>query len=149
MNKMAIYAEGRTEVEFDSKLILELASPKAITIESRKLRGGSTVPFSSQRITVRQSISGQESTHFFMLYDCANDRIVKDRMVDDYPTLCNAGYTKILCHRDVAPTYARADIPKLEGLLRYGVRSKPIVVTFVLSVMEVEAWFLAEHLHFP
>ena len=44
MNKMAIFAEGRTEVEFDSKLIQAIASTMAISIERRKIRGGSKVP---------------------------------------------------------------------------------------------------------
>ena len=27
-------------------------------------------------------------------------------------------------------------------------KTKPIVVDFILSIMEIEAWFLAEHSHF-
>jgi hypothetical protein len=33
--------------------------------------------------------------------------------------------------------------------LPYRVKTKPIVVDFILSIMEVEALFLAEHSHFP
>lgn len=149
MRKMAIFVEGRTELEFDSKLIEEIASTKAVTIESRKIRGGSRVPRTCQRIAVKQAGQiGQTSTHYFMLYDCGNDELPKSRMIEEYPSLSSSGYTKIICHRDVAPDYLHSEIPRLEQGLPYGVRTVPIRVTFILSVMEIEAWFLAEHRHF-
>jgi hypothetical protein len=40
------------------------------------------------------------------------------------------------------------DLPNLRTGLRYRLRTKPISVDFVLGVMEIEAWFLAEHTHF-
>jgi hypothetical protein len=149
MNKMAIFAEGRTEVEFNKRLILELAAPRAVTIETKKILGGSTIKKYSQRIAVKQSCEGEQSTHYFLIYNCANDAAVKNRMIEEYPYLSRAGYSKIICHRDAAPTATYADLEKFERQLSYGVRTRPIEVTFVLSVMEVESWFLAEHLHFP
>ena len=42
----------------------------------------------------------------------------------------------------------RAVIAKLLRYLGYGVKTKPVHVTYVLAIMEIEAWFLAEHTHF-
>lgn len=69
-------------------------------------------------------------------------------MLEEYEGLTGrAGYSSIVCIRDVFPL-AHADIKKLEmGLPRF-VPTKPVVVEFILSVMEIEAWFLAEHTHF-
>jgi len=146
---MAIFVEGRTELEFDSKLIHEIASGRSVTIESRKIRGGTTTALRRSRIElIKVGDAQNQSTHFFLLFDCGNDQLVKSRMIDEYRSLEKAGYQKIICHRDVAPTVPHADLARLEAGLPYGVRTKPINVTFVLSVMEVEAWFLAEHGHF-
>ena len=41
------------------------------------------------------------------------------------------------------------EIPKLELGLRTRVKTKLIPVEFILSIMEIEAWFLAEVTHFP
>jgi hypothetical protein len=146
---MAIFAEGYTEVEFDSRLIQEIASTRAITIESRKIRGGSTVPRRSEIITTTHTDGvGDLTTHRFLLFDCGGEDLVKSRMIEEYAGLEHAGYEEIICHRDVAPNFTHSEISRLEALLPLYVRTKPITVKFVLSVMEVEAWFLSEHTHF-
>jgi hypothetical protein len=50
--------------------------------------------------------------------------------------------------RDVYTNITRDDIPKLRKGLQYHVKTKPIIPVFILSIMEIEAWFLAEHTHF-
>jgi hypothetical protein len=51
--------------------------------------------------------------------------------------------------RDVRPDFAHADIPDLErGLPKY-IKTSLIPVEFILAIMEIEAWFLAETTHFP
>jgi hypothetical protein len=69
-------------------------------------------------------------------------------MTQEYERLVAAGYERIVCHRDVAPDFTHGELAKLEMNLPKYVKTKPIKVCFVLSVMEVEAWFLAEHTHF-
>jgi hypothetical protein len=150
MNKMAMFFEGRTELEFSSKLIQEIASHRAITIESRTLKGATTRDRSSRLINVvNTDATGKPSTHFIMLYNCVGESAVKSRMMAEYPSLADAGYSEIVCQRDVAPNVPRDKIAELEKGLPLFVRTKPIGVTFILSVMEVEAWFIAEHTHFP
>lgn len=70
-------------------------------------------------------------------------------MTEEYPLLAGSGYSKIACIRDVYPDFTASEIPDLEKGLPLFVRTKPIVVDFILSIMEVEAWFLAEYSHFP
>jgi len=65
----------------------------------------------------------------------------------EYDNLSKKDYSLIIGLRDVHPI-SRADIGKLEAGLPRFVKTKPIPVEFILSVMEVEAWFLAEHSHF-
>lgn len=150
MNKMAMFFEGRTELEFSSKLIQELARYSAVTIETRKLRGVTTHDRSSKLITtIHTDSAGNESKHFFLLFDCAGDTAAKSRMMAEYDHLARSDYSEIICQRDVAPAFTLADVPLLERTLPLFVQTKPIRVTFILSVMEIEAWFLAEYTHFP
>jgi hypothetical protein len=150
MNKMAMFFEGRTELEFSSKLIREIAGRTAVTIETRRLRGATTHERSSKLITTIQAGAARDgSEHFFLLFDCGGDTAAKTRMMTEYENLARSGYSRIICQRDVAPDFTLAEVPKLERSLPMFVRTKPIVVVFVLSIMEIEAWFLAEHTHFP
>jgi hypothetical protein len=147
MNKMAIFVEGYTEVVFVDQLIAEIANENAVRIEWRLISGGATCPRTSRQIKAAQPHTGQE--HFVVIFDCGGDDAVKTRMIKEYPHLVEAGYTKIICIRDVYPKFTYAEIPALKTFLPKQVKTKPIVVDFILSIMEIEAWFLAEHNHFP
>jgi hypothetical protein len=148
MKKMAIFTEGRTELEFDSKLIQEIASHKNVQIQTRKFRGAVAKRGHSLIADIPPTGPGVVPTHFFMLFNCVGEDVVKSRMVAEYDSLSANGYTEIICHRDIAPNIPRGDIPKLEFGLPLRVKTNPIRVKFVLSIMEVEAWFLSEHAHF-
>jgi hypothetical protein len=146
MNKMAIFVEGYTEVLFVDKLIREIANKDAVQIEWRAISGGARHPRKSRVINAANPRTGQE--HFVLIFNCGNDDLVKSRMVEEYGNLASAGYSKIVCIRDVYPKIKYAEIAKLEMGLPTCVKTKPIMVDFILSIMEVEAWFLAEHSHF-
>jgi hypothetical protein len=147
MNKMAIFVEGYTEIVFVDRLIQEIANENAVRIEWRLISGGSTCPRTTRQLKAAQPHTGQE--HFVIIYDCGGDDAVKTRMLMEYPNLVSAGYSKIVCIRDVYPKYTHAEIATLKAFLPKHVKTKPIVVDFILSIMEIEAWFLAEHSHFP
>ena len=147
MNKMAIFVEGYTEVVFVDKLIREVAEKNAVLIQWRRIDGGTTCPRRNFQIQAEGPHTGQE--HFVVIQDCGGDDAVKTRMAEEYPSLAKAGYSKIICIRDVYPKFTYAKILDLENELPLFVRTKPIVVDFILSIMEVEAWFLAEYFHFP
>jgi hypothetical protein len=57
-------------------------------------------------------------------------------------------YDTIIGIRDVYPK-TFSDIPLMRKNLYFGLRQKPIRTVMILSIMEVEAWFLAEYTHFP
>jgi len=143
---MAIFVEGYTELVFVDRMVGEIANRNAVLIEWRQVRGGTTTRRTSRQIKAAGPRAGQE--HFILLYDCGGDDAVKSRMVQEYASLAVAGYSSIVCVRDVYPKFSHAEIPRLEASLPLYVRTRPIVVEFVLSIMEVEAWFLAEHSHF-
>ena len=146
MNKMAVFVEGFTELLFVDKLIQEIANKNSVLIEKRSLRGGTSVPRTSSLIEAVDTRTSQR--HYVLIYDCGADNAVKTRMLEEYEGLSTrAGYSSIVCIRDVFPL-AHADIKKLEMGLPKFVPTKPVVVEFILSIMEIEAWFLAEHTHF-
>jgi len=146
MNKLAMFVEGYTEQEFATRMIQEIARVNSVAIQWRKIIGGTTCRRRSRLI--RSHSADNQHQHFIVIYDCGGDAAVKTRMREEYDNLAGAGYSKIICVRDVYPEFSHADIPRLEQGLPYLVKTKPIVVSFVLSVMEIEAWFLAEHHHF-
>jgi hypothetical protein len=147
MNKMAVFVEGYTEVVFVDRLIAEIASASAVQIEWRRISGGTTCPRSNHQLKAAGPHTGQK--HFIVIHDCGGDDAVKTRMMHEYKNLAEAGYSRILCIRDVYPRFTHAEIPALEASLPKYVKSKPIVVDFILSIMELEAWFLAECGHYP
>ncbi len=146
MNKMALFVEGYAELEFSTKLIQEIADKNSVSIAWRKITGGTTCRRRSQLIKTIATDGSHE--HFVLVYDCGGDRAVKKRLLEEYEYLAKADYAKIICLRDVYPDYTYNELPQLERMLPLYVKTKPIVVTFVLQVMEIEAWFLAEHTHF-
>lgn len=146
MNRMAIFVEGYTEVVFVDKLIREIAQRNSVLIQWRRIDGGTTCPRSNHQIQAEGPHAGQK--HLVVIHDCGGDDAVKTRMMEEYQQLARAGYSKIVCIRDVYPKFTHAEIANLEAGLPLFVRTKPIVVDFILSIMEVEAWFLAEHTHF-
>lgn len=145
MNKLAVFVEGQTEQIFMEKLLVEMAEAKSVRIEKRKATGGQT---SKRRMRLLEA-SNIESTHkyYVVIYDCGTDSRVGSDIKERYEGLVASGYTAIIGIRDVYPQ-DRNDIPKIRAGLTYQLRTSPINVLFVLAVMEIEAWFLAEYTHF-
>jgi hypothetical protein len=142
MNRMALFVEGKTELEFDTKLIAEIAGNRTVTIELERVGVRSIT-------TTKTRDDGSLWQHYFLIYDCGNDRATKTRMMKEYLNLAGLGYDDIFCHRDLGPQYTSSQLALAEserGLL-FQVPTAPIPVRFVLSVMGIEAWFLAEHTH--
>lgn len=147
MNKLAVFVEGLTEILFVEKLIEEIAGQQKVLIEQRRIRGGSNALRTSITINAARPNTGQK--YYVLLFDCGGDEAVKTRVREEHENLTRSGYSRIIGLRDVRPTYTYAEIPQLErGLLRY-IRTSLIPVTFILSIMEIEAWFLAEATHYP
>ncbi|MHB8623783.1 MAG: DUF4276 family protein [Sulfuricaulis sp.] len=147
MRKLAVFVEGYTELIFIEKFIKEIAGAHNVFFQKMKIRGGNTVSRTSTQINAANPQTGQP--FFILIVDCGNDSLVKTRILEEHENLTRSGYTKIIGMRDVRPNFTYAEIPKLEMGLRTRVKTSLIPVVFVLSVMEIEAWFLSEFTHFP
>ena len=146
MHRLALFVEGFTEVLFVERLITEIAGKQNVIFEKKQIRGGSKAP---RRVVTLEAV--RQATHeqfYVLIVDCGGDRQVKDRILQEHESLTKKGFVKIFGLRDVRPDFLRADIPKLEAGLRKYVKTSLAPVEFILAVMEIEAWFLAEHNHF-
>ena len=148
MKKMAIFVEGETELCFIDKLIREIANEKNLQIVLERAFGGGNRIARTFNI-VYDSGSGSDKEFYIRIVNSGTDNRVGSDIRDNYGALVNLGFSAIIGVRDVYPDFSLADLPKLRTGLCYRLKTQPISVDFVLGVMEIEAWFLAEHTHFP
>ena len=144
MKKLAIFVEGQTEQIFVGKLLEEIAGQKNIRINIR-----AKDPKQIGRITsINMSDMTNHSIQYYVLiYNCCNDDALVSDISEQYASLVNDGYNKIIGLRDVYPKFAISEIDKLERGLKFSLRGKDFAKV-VLAVMETEAWFLSEWKHF-
>ncbi|MBL8196756.1 MAG: hypothetical protein JNM06_23385, partial [Blastocatellia bacterium] len=142
--RLAIFVEGYTELLFVEKLVEEIAGQNNVLIDLKKIRGGSKVP--RKMITIKAGKDNGQK-YYVLLIDCGGDEQVKSRIMQEHDNLTQAGYSKLIGVRDVSP-FLHTDIPKLQSNLPKYIKTKLAPVNFILSIMEIEAWFLAEISHF-
>jgi hypothetical protein len=147
MKKMAIFVEGETELRFIDRLIREIANEKNLQIVLVKASGGGARIVRTYNV-VYDSGGGSDKEFYIRIVNSGTDNRVGSDIRDNYEALMNAGFNVIIGVRDVYPLLL-SDLPNLRTGLCYRLRTKSISVDFVLGVMEIEAWFLAEHTHFP
>lgn len=148
MNKLAIFVEGQTEQIFIEKLIKYIAGTKALDITNTKLSG--TNKKNSSRILQIQAISLENIEYYVLIVDCSHDKKVKSDICDQYKGLVNAGFKRIIGIRDAGPEAKNyLDVPRLRQGLVYNLPGGPIPICFILSIMALETWLMAEYLHFP
>lgn len=145
MKKLAVFVEGQTEQIFIEKLLVEVAGKNNIAIEKRQALGGQSTKRKLKLIEASTRESGQQ--YFAQIVDCGSDSRVASDIRDRYDGLVAQGFETIIGLRDVYPDITYADIPLLRRGLPCYLKTKPIEVKFVLGVMEVETWFIAEHTH--
>jgi len=146
MNRLAVFVEGYTEIVFVAKLFEEIAGKNKVSIEHTEIRGGSAARRTMRIFKAANPATGQK--YFVLLVDCGNDDLVKDRIREEHQNLTNKGYSRIIGIRDVRPKFTRMEIPRLEANLPKYVKTSLIPVQFILAIMEIEAWFLAEATHY-
>ena len=147
MKKMAIFVEGETELRFIDRLLQEIADEKNLQIVLERAFGGGGRIVRTYNV-VADSGSGSEKNFYIRIVNSGTDNRVGSDIRENYEALINLGFSAIIGVRDVYPLLLK-NLPSLRTGLRYRLRTKPISVDFVLGVMEIEAWFLAEHTHFP
>lgn len=145
MKKLAVFVEGQTEQLFIEKLLVEAAGKSNIAIEKRQGLGGQS---GKRRLNlIEASHLNSNHRYFAQIVDCGSDNRVKSDIRDRYENLAAQGFEIIVGVRDVFPDVTYAGIPLLRSGLRLHLKTNPIEVKFVLGVMEIEAWFIAEHTH--
>ncbi len=144
MKKLAVFVEGETEQLFVEWLILQLAGSRSLRYARCEVRGGAKA---KRRIhTVEAGAAPDHADYYVIIFDCSGDGGVKSRLLELYSNLVSKDYQGIIALRD-APR-RRETIPRLQAELPIGIPTTPVRVVFVLAIMEIEAWFLAEHTHF-
>lgn len=146
MKKLAIFVEGGSEMDFLERLIGEVAGRHRVTFDRRRIIGGTNVPKKVVTIQTDPSLGGEE--FFVLLMNCHGDHQVASRIREEHASLTASGYEKILGLRDVRPDFTLAQVPKLAAGLTSTFSHALIPVQIFLSVMEFEAWVLAEVTHY-
>lgn len=146
MRRIAFFVEGYTEMLFVAKLISEIADAKKVVIEQKQIRGGSKSPRSVT--TVKASKNLGDELFYILIYDCGGDRLVKQRILEEHPGLTKLNYEKIIGIRDIRPDFSREEIGMLRRGLRTYIKTSLAPVVFIIPIMELEAWLLAETNHY-
>lgn len=145
--KMAIFVEGLTERLLVERLLYEIAGRHNIHIRLESVFGRKGV----RRIVLVSDDTPAEQRGYVLIRDCHGDDHVGSDIRDNYDSLVKAGYSDIIGLRDLFPKSIQ-DLPILLGLskrsLNYKLKTLPVRVKWIIAVMEIEAWFLAEHTHF-
>ena len=145
MFKLAVFVEGLTEQVFLERLVREIAGQKGIEVVHHRMHGGDRAIHTISSLEAKSPVGTE---YLVLIVNCSSDNTVASDIRDNYDSLAAKGYSAIIGIRDVFPKFSHSDIPKLRAGLRFKIKTNPIPVNFVLGVMEVEAWFIAEHTHF-
>ena len=149
MKKLAIFVEGYTEVLFIERLFLEICGAHNVVIEHKEIKGGGKSGITPRRFsTVKAAKIVTNEQYYVLIVDCGGDKLVAEKIREEHANLSKSGYSKILGIRDLRPDFKQVDIPRLEINLKKYIKTNLIPVEFILSVMEIEAWFLSEYTHF-
>ncbi|MCH7618672.1 MAG: hypothetical protein IH880_02730 [Candidatus Marinimicrobia bacterium] len=147
MKKIAFFVEGQTEQIFVQSLIEFIAQGKNVEIFSKRGNLGRKKPRRYMDIDEKKIGTGKDY-YVLITNSSSEDSIVSD-IRELYQNLVKQGYSAIIGLRDVKPSFERNKIPQLRSGMHSSVSSlEPIAIDFFLSIMEVEAWFLAENTHF-
>lgn len=145
MRKLAIFVEGLTEQILVRHMLQAVLDQNRIAIQTVKITGGHNVRMS---FTVMRAAHVERNTDYYVLiYDCGGESNVKGYLMSQREKLVASGYTRILGLRDVYPTFAREEVPKLIRGLNHQLPQKFAFTHIYLAIMETEAWFLGEYHH--
>ena len=146
MRKIAIFVEGQTELLFLDRLVQELAGKSGLAVEHAEGSGGATRA-RKWKLLKRLSIQPHHE-YFVLIVNCGGDSKVKSDILERYHGLKEAGYAVIIGLRDVYGQFRYDDVPRLRREMSMGLPQNGPPIELLLSIMEIEAWLLAEHTHF-
>ena len=147
MERIAIFVEGQTERIFVENLLHALAGHRNYHIDAiQAFGGGPLLPRTWEEIHATRPDPKIE--YYILIYECMNDSRVLSDIRDQYQTLVDQGFKTIIGIRDVYPE-PPADIPTIRADFISFIPAGPVVPVLILEIMEIEAWFIGEHTHFP
>jgi hypothetical protein len=153
MKKIAFFVEGETESEFVSKILIQLAGDRNISLKQFKITGGGSKSRLSRMSILIGEVPQSGAVFEAWIYISSNDERVLSDISDNYANLATQ-FHKVLGLRDLrgevgGRALTIADLPMVEASLRYVLRSYTAIPTdIVIAVMEIETWFLAETNHY-
>ena len=145
MKKVAFFVEGSTELTFLVRLLQNILTENQFVIEMRSMRGSGR-DITSLNIN-RIGVIDENKRVFILVTDCGSDSTVKSYLLEERESLIKSGYSVLIGLQDLYPL-AKDEYRRLRDGLYYKAPQVPIRVEFVIAVMEVEAWFIAEKSHF-
>ena len=147
MKKLALFLEGQTERLFVQSLVEFCGAGANVRIQPRWGHLGRRRPRMLVEIDGKKMGTGED--FFVLIHDCGSDNRVVSDIRDHYEGLVREKYSLIIGVKDVYPEFTRDDIGKFRAGLRSTLADlNTITIEFYLSIMEIEAWFLAENTHF-
>jgi hypothetical protein len=147
MKKLAVFVEGQTEQAFAEALLYAIARRHQVHIDTVHAHGGRVLPRTFVEVGAT-SRPDPGKRYYVIIYDSSGDSRVLSDIRDHYDNLASQGFAAIIGVRDVLPQPA-ADVPNIRADFAALAPSHSVPTTLVLSIMEIEAWVIAEHTHFP
>lgn len=147
MRKLAFFVEGQTEQLFVQALVETCAGECNVQIVSRRGNLGRKYKRIFMEIEAKKVGTGED--YFVLIIDSGSDEGVVSDIKDRFDDFVRENYVMIIGLRDVRPKFSIHEIEKLQTGMEDSVETLAgIPIEFYLSIMEVEAWFLAENTHF-
>lgn len=146
MRKLALFVEGQTEQILAQRLIEEIAGKHDVQIETVRAQGGSTLK-SPRRFLPLNGHKPNGARYYVLICDSSCDSSVVTDICEQYATLVQQGYHLALGLRDVFPL-AVASAPQIQMAMDKVLPKGSIPARVLLSITEVEAWFVAEETHY-
>jgi hypothetical protein len=146
MERMCFFVEGQTERIFVERLVREMAGQRNVHIDAvQAFGGGKLLPRIWEEIHATRP--DPQTEYYVLINECMQDSRVLTDIRDQYPSLSAQQFSPIVGIRDVYPLDFK-DIPTIRADFTRFVPSGPVVFELILGIMEIEAWFIAEHTHF-
>lgn len=147
LKKIAVFVEGLTEQLFVTKLFEEILTKSKLAVVTKKITGGGRSNAKINISTLEAEIPNDTTEYYILIVDCSGDSKVKSYILDQRESLIKSGYSSILGFLDLYPK-PKSDLHKSYYGLFFKVPQTLIPIEFVISVMEIEAWFIGESSHF-
>lgn len=148
MKRIAFFVEGQTEQIFVIRLLTEVLGKNNLSIISKHVVGGTSVP---KREMIKKVSISRQPEYMALIYDCGSDNRVKSVILENLQTLKDRGYEAIVGLRDLYPLPIE-ELPQLKKGLDFLPRElrryTHTPYKILIAVREVEAWFLAETHHY-